>query len=312
MSKDEESSAELCYDKNDDGRSNEVNKENSEKNCDNNSAIVRLDNDRTPEVEIISNEDEKNLVLDLIDETNDNYEVNNHKDGIIENEDEINSRIFDKNKTDNFETSNIANELGDEQNKNHSDCDDDLNKQFMSADFNDSDISDNSKIETDLNSITDKNKDHEAITNENILDETIFKETNTENTNLVIKHAENDDENKNYEKITESDVVNEDSLNNDENDVIHISEEMNKDYDDVDENTVINDEDNVSIKNDVIAHYSYNNSVITIGTSNDNSDGSSSQDEKLVNQSNTNLKSIDSNKSTTFVPHNKSSCCIII
>ena len=312
MSKDEESSAELCYDKNDDGRSNEVNKENSEKNCDNNSAIVRLDNDRTPEVEIISNEDEKNLVLDLIDETNDNYEVNNHKDGIIENEDEINSRIFDKNKTDNFETSNIANELGDEQNKNHSDCDDDLNKQFMSADFNDSDISDNSKIETDLNSITDKNKDHEAITNENILDETIFKETNTENTNLVIKHAENDDENKNYEKITESDVVNEDSLNNDENDVIHISEEMNKDYDDVDENTVINDEDNVSIKNDVIVHYSYNNSVITIGTSNDNSDGSSSQDEKLVNQSNTNLKSIDSNKSTTFVPHNKSSCCIII
>ena len=312
MSKDEESSAELCYDKNDDGRSNEVNKENSEKNCDNNSAIVRLDNDRTPEVEIISNEDEKNLVLDLIDETNDNYEVNNHKDGIIENEDEINSRIFDKNKTDNFETSNIANELGDEQNKNHSDCDDDLNKQFMSADFNDSDISGNSKIETDLNSITDKNKDHEAITNENILDETIFKETNTENTNLVIKHAENDDENKNYEKITESDVVNEDSLNNDENDVIHISEEMNKDYDDVDENTVINDEDNVSIKNDVIAHYSYNNSVITIGTSNDNSDGSSSQDEKLVNQSNTNLKSIDSNKSTTFVPHNKSSCCIII
>ena len=312
MSKDEESSAELCYDKNDDGRSNEVNKENSEKNCDNNSAIVRLDNDRTPEVEIISNEDEKNLVLDLIDETNDNCEVNNHKDGIIENEDEINSRIFDKNKTDNFETSNIANELGDEQNKNHSDCDDDLNKQFMSADFNDSDISGNSKIETDLNSITDKNKDHEAITNENILDETIFKETNTENTNLVIKHAENDDENKNYEKITESDVVNEDSLNNDENDVIHISEEMNKDYDDVDENTVINDEDNVSIKNDVIAHYSYNNSVITIGTSNDNSDGSSSQDEKLVNQSNTNLKSIDSNKSTTFVPHNKSSCCIII
>ena len=312
MSKDEESSAELCYDKNDDGRSNEVNKENSEKNCDNNSAIVRLDNDRTPEVEIINNEDEKNLVLDLIDETNDNYEVNNHKDGIIENEDEINSRIFDKNKTDNFETSNIANELGDEQNKNHSDCDDDLNKQFMSADFNDSDISGNSKIETDLNSITDKNKDHEAITNENILDETIFKETNTENTNLVIKHAENDDENKNYEKITESDVVNEDSLNNDENDVIHISEEMNKDYDDVDENTVINDEDNVSIKNDVIVHYSYNNSVITIGTSNDNSDGSSSQDEKLVNQSNTNLKSIDSNKSTTFVPHNKSSCCIII